>query len=143
MNDIEHNTNEEHPSPDELKKILHEYISEDEIKTLKKLEQKAIDAEQKVKEYVLSKVDLTERKIDEEKVDVTDGKKLPYYIDITISLDVKKSDNKNTLPYTIYQDSRKYEIDFVSDDYKLITDNLYEELQETIAKRCKKIPIQE
>lgn len=143
MNDIEHNVNEEHPSPDELKKILHEYISEEEIKTLKNLEQKAIEAEQKVKEYVLSKVEPSEEKTDEEKDDATNDTKLPYYVDIVISLDVKKSDKRNTIPYTIAQDSRKYEIDFISEDYRLITENLYEELQEIIVKRCKKIPAQE
>lgn len=122
-------------SPDDLKKILHEYISEEEIKTLKKLEQKAIEAEQKIKEYVLAKTDPSE-----EKVDLEDSKKLPYYVDIVISLEIKKSDNKTTVPYTVAQESRKYEIDFVSDDYKVITDNLYEELQEIITKRCKKLP---
>ena len=122
-------------SPDDLKKILHEYISEEEIKTLKKLEQKAIEAEQKIKEYVLAKTDPSE-----EKVDLEDNKKLPYYVDIVISLEIKKSDNKTTVPYTVAQESRKYEIDFVSDDYKVITDNLYEELQEIITKRCKKLP---
>lgn len=129
----------------ELQKILHQYITEEEIENLKRLEKKAIEAEEKVKEYVMSKLEPREESGDTDKKEgeSESPKKLPYYVDVVVSLDVKKSENKNMLPYTILQDSKKYEIDFVSDNCNLFIENFYEEIEEIITKRCKQLPIPE
>lgn len=135
--------NEKENIQDQLKEIFYSHISEKEVEEFTKLDEKFRFAELKVKEYVNSKIEHKKENEDETEEHADnpeEGKVLPFYIDIEVILDIKKSDNKNQIPYTISKLSNKYEIDFVSDSYSSLVEGLFEDMQEVITKRCKKLP---
>lgn len=135
--------NEQQSIGDQLKEIFYSHISKKEIEEFQKLEEKFRNAEIKVREYVNTKVEQKKEDLEsteEQNESHEDGKILPFYIDIEVVLDIKKSDHKNQIPYTVSKLSNKYEIDFVSDSYSSLVEGLFEDIQEVITKRCKKLP---
>ena len=133
--------NEEQNIRNQIKEVFYSHISEKEVEEFKKLEEKFVNAELKVKEYVESKIEYKKDAEDSEKIDPDENTRtLPFYADIEVNLDIKKSDHKNQIPYTISKLSNKYEIDFVASSYSSLVEGLFEDIQEVITKRCKKLP---
>lgn len=125
---------------EELKNILHQYISEDELDNYKTLGEKIHLADAAIKQYIQSKVTVPNNNEEDENVSKLDGP-IPHYVNISVIVEVMRSDSKTSLPYQVLQDKKHYEIDFIAEDHSVVTQNIFEEIHSIIENKCKKIPM--
>lgn len=125
---------------EELKNILHQYISEDELDHYKTLGEKINLADDAIKQYIQSKITIPKNSEENENVPKPDGP-LPHYINISVIVEVMRSDSKTSLPHQVLQEKKHYEIDFIAEDHSIVTQNIFEEIHSIIENKCKKIPM--
>lgn len=123
---------------DELQKIVQEYVTTQDLEDYAVLQEKIDLANKKVEEFVKRKAAEEHTEIAQTEPDEDEeNKKLPHYIDINVQVVVKKSDKSRQEPYTIEDMRKNYQIDYITDDHKIMTENIFDVIQTLLSEKCK------
>ncbi len=123
---------------DELQSIVKEYVSTEDLEQYAILQEKIEAANKKVEEYIKQQAKEEYKKQYDKELDIeeNENKRLPHYIDINVEVTVKRTDKDNQEPYIIEVNKNIYQIDFITDDHKKITNDIFDTIQTLLTEKC-------
>lgn len=123
---------------DELQSIVKEYVTSEDLEQYAILQEKIDTANKRVEEYIKQQAkEEYKKQYDKElNIEENENKRLPHYIDINVEVTVKRTDKDNQEPYVLEVNKNIYQIDFITDDHKKITNDIFDTIQTLLTEKC-------